>query len=682
MRVSTGLFLALAGLAPSAPAQRFGFEHRVFPEDSDASYAIALGDVDGDGDLDAFVGNHGPDRLCRNEGMGAFTDVTATSLSTPSDETYAVALGDVDGDGDLDAFVGNEYSNRLYLNGGTGVFTDVTPTNLPSLISGGYSVALGDVDGDGDLDAFVGYGFGNFLYLNGGTGTFTTAPATNVPYTANVTAGVALGDVDGDGDLDALLGRHSVFGYPNRLFMNNGAGIFTDVSATNLPYVLDYTRAVALRDVDGDGDLDAFVGNDGQDRLHLNGGTGVFTEATATNLPVLLDDTRAVALGDVDGDGDFDAVIGNGGQDRLYLNSGTGVFSDATAANLPARLDPTEGVALGDLDGDGDLDLVVANDDEQNRLQLNDGGGGFTDVTDIVGPDLPVVLDPTTAVALGDVDGDGDLDAFVGNASFPVGALNRLYLNGGAGVFADATATNLPSFFGGTQAVALGDMDGDGDLDAFVGNAAGYPSGGQSRLFLNGGAGLFADASSNLPPLFADTRAIAFGDVDGDGDLDLFLGNLGQSLLWLNGGSGVFANATATNVPAFVGWTRAASVGDVDGDGDLDLFVGNFSVQDRLYLNGGTGVFADATAANLPALVGWTTAAAPGDVDGDGDLDLLVATAGPQNRLYLNGGTGAFTDATAANLPAVVGWTTAVALGDADEDGDLDALLAFVGVPP
>ncbi|MCI0587851.1 MAG: FG-GAP-like repeat-containing protein, partial [Planctomycetes bacterium] len=152
MRIWSSVASALLGLASLAPAQRFGFTHQMLPAESDYTPAVALGDVDGDGDLDAFVGNSGQNRLYLNGGTGVFTDVTATNLPALFDSTTAVALGDVDGDGDLDAFIGNPGifpapggQNRLYLNGGTGVFTDVTATNLPSLLDYTTAVALGDV---------------------------------------------------------------------------------------------------------------------------------------------------------------------------------------------------------------------------------------------------------------------------------------------------------------------------------------------------------------------------------------------------------------------------------------------------------------------------------------------------------------------------------------------------------
>ncbi|HKB16198.1 MAG TPA: FG-GAP-like repeat-containing protein, partial [Planctomycetota bacterium] len=132
MRLGIALAVALSAVAPSAPAQRFGFTHQMLPADHQSTQALAIGDADGDGDLDVVVGNTGglaaqPERLYLNDGTGIFTDATATNMPFLIVNTQAVALGDVDGDGDLDAFAGNSGQDVLYLNGGTGIFTVPIP---------------------------------------------------------------------------------------------------------------------------------------------------------------------------------------------------------------------------------------------------------------------------------------------------------------------------------------------------------------------------------------------------------------------------------------------------------------------------------------------------------------------------------------------------------------------------
>jgi len=660
--------------------------HRMLPADASHTQAVALGDVDGDGDLDAWVGNSGPNRLLLNDGNGVFAEAATSPQQGALETTSAVVLGDVDGDGDLDALIGTSSAfgggttqNRLYLNDGSGVFTDAT-ANLPVDPDWANALALGDVDGDGDLDLLIGNGKAEAeggslpeqdrLYLNDGFGVFADA-TDRLPTYYDFTHAVGLEDVDGDGDLDVLIGTvdFSFGGKQNRLYVNDGAGFFSDATA-GLPPQTDTTHAVALGDVDGDGDVDALVGNSGCNRLYLNDGTGVFEDASS-GLPPDADVTQGVALEDVDGDGDLDALIANGDaelgsgyQNRLYLNDGGGVFV-AAQPGLPGDLDSSLSVALGDVDGDDDSDLLVGNagsGGSQNRLYLNDGNGGFTDAT------APPPTDPdwTHAVALGDVDGDGDADALIGNY-----LQNRLYLNDGTGVFGDATA-GLPPDSSDSRAVAMGDVDGDGDLDALVGNSA-FAGGAQNRLYLNDGSGVFLESAAGLPAYFDSTRALALGDLDGDGDLDLLIGNGYpdyQDRLYLNDGTGVFAAAPA-NLPVDFDSTYAIALGDVDGDGDLDAMIGN-SGQNRLYLNNGGGILVD-SASSLPAQLDDTRAVMLGDVDGDGDLDALIGNSG-QNRLYLNDGTGAFADGT-AGLPADSDQTHSLSLGDMDGDQDLDVVI-------
>jgi hypothetical protein len=417
----------------------------LMPVDGSFTNAVAAGDVDGDGDLDLVVGNGDqsePSRLYLNAGPGRFFDAAAPRLPVTRGRTFAMALGDVDGDGDLDLVCGSSSGiflagqNRLYLNDGRGTFVDATAVQMPAAIDQTLAVALGDVDGDGDLDLVLGNGgtpgLQDGLYLNDGTGTFADVTAGRMPVDNEDTRAVALGDVDGDGDLDLLRGNAGNPGWQNRLYLNNGAGAFTDATPARMPTDWDDTRAMVLGDVDGDGDLDLVVANMGtrgqQNKLYLNNGAGAFIDSTAARMPVEEDPTAAVALGDVDGEGDLDLVVGNWGQSRLCLNDGTGTFTDVTAVRLPLVRVRTNAVALGDVDDDGDLDLVSGNGGaaaDQSRLYSNDGTGTFTDVT---AARMPVRLDITTSVAFGDVDGDDDLDLLTGNSGSD-GKQNRLCLN-------------------------------------------------------------------------------------------------------------------------------------------------------------------------------------------------------------------------------------------------------------
>jgi hypothetical protein len=622
--------------------------------------SIALGDVDDDGDLDFVTGNTADNRMWLNDGSGVFTD---SGQALGNGNTQSVALGDVDGDGDLDLVTGNGNllgePNRIWLNNGSGVYTDAGQALGNSRTS---SVALGDVDGDGDLDLVAGNIGENRVWLNDGSGVLTDSGQA---LGNGNTQSVVLGDVDGDGDLDLVTGN--VLGEPNHVWLNNGSGVFTDAGQA---LGSGNTQSVTLGDIDGDGDFDLVAGNIGENRVWLNDGSGAFndSEQALGNIGTL-----DIALGDVDDDGDLDLVSGNSGFDRVWLNSyrslQTDVFLDSSQA---LGISETSSIVLGDVDGDGDFDHVTGNGvglggNEPNRVWLNDGSGAFTDSGQTLGSGN------TRSIVLGDVDGDGDFDLITGNAGD-----NRVWLNNGSGVFTDAGQA-LGS--GNTQSVTLGDIDGDGDFDLVAGNI------GENRVWLNNGSGVFTDSGQALGNF--GTLSIALGDVDVDGDLDLVTGNTVDNRVWLNNGSGVF---TDSGQALGNGNTQSVDLGDVDGDGDLDLVTGNgrevglggLGEDNHLWLNNGSGVF---TVAVHVLGNGNTKSVALRDVDGDDDFDLITANGsdlggGAANRVWLNNianrqdQKGVFTE---VGNGLGDGDSQSIAYGDVDGDGDLDLVTGNFG---
>ncbi|MGE4633248.1 MAG: FG-GAP-like repeat-containing protein, partial [Planctomycetota bacterium] len=269
-----------------------------------------------------------------------------------------------------------------------------------------------------------------------------------------------------------------------------------------------------------------------------------------------------VALGDLDGDGDLDAFFGSYGNNRVYLNDGVGIFTDNGQGILGGLYGNSHSVGLGDLDGDGDLDAFLSSW-TANRIYLNDGTGYFVDSGQRLGDNK------SFGVSLGDLDGDGDLDAFVANE---MPDTNRVYLNEGNGLFIDS---GLEVGINGSHGAILGDLDGDGDLDALVPNRWGdspstvYMNRCAARPFrrgeCNGDANLnFGDVLFLLDYLFKSNQSLSChdaADVNDDGSnniIDVF------SLL-----AYFFNDAVAPPVPF-----NSCGFDPTDDDLDCEQFVG------------------------------------------------------------------------------------------------------------
>jgi len=325
--------------------------------------------------------------------------------------------------------------------------------------------------------------------------------------------------------------------------------------------------------------------------------------------------TFSIALGDIDNDGDLDALVANfDSMNQVWVNQG------GNQGGMPGIFVMTQnigeltghGIALGDLDGDGDLDTFLVHNAYPDQVWLNDGAGNFTDSGQRLGADA----DWTTTVSLGDVDRDGDLDGITTQYQNPV----RLWLNDGSGVFALAD-TDL-----GIDAVSvkLGDVDQDGDSDILI-TYNEHPT----RIWFNDGSGDFIDSGQRLGSGQGYGHA-AMGDVDNDGDLDAFLAStVTGGTVWLNGGNaqgvepGIFSDSGQ-----ILDKSQFLTVGDIDGDNDLDILTCN-----SVWLNDGKGIFQEAAKVIQP---GGCSRISLGDIDLDSDLDVFVASHKSTSELWIN----------------------------------------------
>ncbi|MFD1873758.1 IPT/TIG domain-containing protein [Hymenobacter bucti] len=347
--------------------------------------------------------------------------------------------------------------------------------------------------------------------------------------------------------------------------------------------------------------------------------------------------------------------------------TGTGNFSSTYNVTVQTASGGATNPTLGDVDNDGDLDLLTTSGLGTGtvNVRLNNGSGTFSGSQNVVVGSFP------TEVALADVDGDGNLDLLAVNSITRVGSVS-VRLNNGNGVFRGTQDVAVGS---GPHGFAVGDLDGDGDIDFAVVNEFNN----SVSISLNDGAGTFGLASSLAT--IGSPQTIITGDIDGDGDLDLIVSGIEGTTLnvLLNGGSATFSNGPNIAVGTY---PYRLALGDVDSDGDLDLLAANNNLGKAstvsVRLNNGTGTFSSAT--DVAVGVGARDLKL-GDVDADGDLDLVVANygdalgiAGTTVSVRLNNGTGRFS-APATNPELTVNsGPFNVQLGDVDNDGDLDLL--------
>jgi len=698
-----------------------------------------LGDLDGDGDLDLVSGSFTDLRYLENTGDAespAFVERTGSANPVDGVIGYGFfttpAFGDLDRDGDLDLIVGTYDGTIRYLENTGSAATPAfvsRPHAVPNEFVGYSSPALGDLDGDGDLDLVASWVFssgddlhyfenraGRRLVWISGAGPANPFADLSV---AELASSPALGDLDGDGDLDLVSGTY--FYGLFRYFENIGSATspaFAQRTGAADPFdglSIGRYSAPALGDLDGDGDLDLVAGAyDGSFFYFENTGSAAspaFAARTGNANPLDGEDVgfrSAPTLGDIDGDGDLDLFSGEEDYTLAYFEN-TGSAASAAFVKRTGAQDPLDGQvfqlqpapSLGDLDGDGDLDLVA--DAYTFSVYFENRGSPASpaflprsDSQDLLPLEIAFLL---RAVTPGDLDGDGDLDLVGGESGgFFLLLENALMEPSPSSFELPGGANPLAGEDVGSHATsALGDLDADGDFDLVAG-AISNPL----RFFENTGSAVapaYLRRTGAENPFESDSAGLfsapALADLDADGDLDVVAGSSSET----GAGALLFFESTGSaTAPAFVTRTGAANpvgaldvgdlprptLGDLDADGDLDLVVGAFDGSLLTFANTGdveTPAFAAQTGAANPldgVDVGDVAAPALGDIDEDGDLDLVVGNTTGAFAYFENTGSAtdaAFTLRTGAANPFAahdVGDNAAPALGDLDADGDLD----------
>ena len=687
------------------------------------------------------------DRLYRNEasegGAVRFTEVTeeAGILSGISGYGLSVVPTDADGDGWPDLYVGNDFHEHdfLYLNNRDGTFREASQTALAHTSRFSMGADAGDLDGDGrpelvvldmaprreavravsagddtydvaGLKEEIGYGAQiarNSVQLNRGPGPDGEPRFSDVAALAGVEAtdwswSALLADLDLDGrrdlyvtngiwrrpnDLDyinyvssdvvqqdlaegisednlALLDKMPQVAIPNEAFRNMGDLRFEDVGAAWGLNQEGFSNGAATVDLDNDGDLDLVVNN-------LGGAASVYqntaAERGATSLVVTLVGEGA-----------------NTGGVGARVTVRTDSAGTQTAEAFPTRgylssVDPRLVVGLGGAARAGQVQVTWPDGRVQTLTDVP--AGALTLRQADAGPPSEAPAPPRPARLFEDVTAGSGLGDWRHTEN----------------VFVDFNRERLMPHKLSTEgpALAVGDADGDGLDDVFVGGARGQAS----ALFLQTASG-FAQAENG--PWEADKEGedvtATFLDADGDGDLDLYVGTAGNEFrgqneairdrLYLNDGAGRFRRAPRAALPDLFVHTGAVAAADWDGDGDQDLFVGGRVVprgygrpaRSALLENDGAGRFRDVTDERAPglALVGMVTEAAWADLDGDGRRDLVVVGEWMAPTAFRNAGRGL--ERMDLGLGDATGRWTALAASDLDGDGDPDLALGNLGL--
>ena len=632
--------------------------------------SVSVGDVNGDGLLDLVAHGEGRIYVCQGTEQGTF----AAPLSYRVDENLiSLALGDIDGDGALDAVsVDPDAGAVLVLKGdGDGTFDG----SVRHLVGGRpTSVALGDLDGDGTLDIVTTNTDDDTVSVlladgNGAFGPATTYAVGDAP------VAVAIGDLSGDGAADIVTAdRGPDKGYDDdslSILLGDGAGAFGQRSTH---VVGDKPTAISLADMNGDGRLDIvsvyeYAGTTLS--IHLAGPDGTFTEGARYQAGLL---HRAIATGDMDGDGAEDVLVGGGPDGTVWLLPGSG------AGTLPDRFRTDAGgfrpdsVTLADFTGEGVLDVLCL---FQNVVEILVVPGHGDGTFDLGAGDMRTGSSPGFSISqavVGDLNGDGELDAVVTErggwmVSVLLGSADRLskdLVNTSYFKYADPGEIATG---GGPATAALSDLNGDGALDLVTANR----NDDTVSVLLGGGDGTFAEHvvfdTGHLP------WYVAIGDLNGDGRPDIVTANRDSHDLsvLLGEGNGTFGPQKRLDVGLSAYWV---TVDDLDADGVADIVAtaGEYPSPSRVvvFRGNGDGTFAEPASYH----VGYGAEQAKvADVNGDGVLDVLTANRTSDTlSLLLGTGDGTFVAQAVFALGASV---KAFDLADLNADGVLDLVGDF-----
>ena len=685
--------------------------------------APAIVDIDDDSDFDIIIGNSvGVVNYYRNTGGAATAsfDLTPVNLVGDIGDYSHPYLTDLDSDNDYDMAIGNATGCILYYRNDGGA-TNPSFVSAGDLIGDSYDYstpALADIDNDGDYDIASGTEGGWVaFYENEGTAAGHVFSTEKTYWLDNLQkySSHDFVDFDYDGDMDMIMGGED--GYI-RYYRNDG-----DAARPVWTYVRDWIgdrgswTAPAMADIDDDGDIDIAFGraDDAYIRYFENDASDSSVNWTHISIDVIGDigSNADPTFADLDADGDLDMVVGrDNGYVYYYRNDGDAANPNwiQVSTDLIGDVGSWASPALGDVDGDGDYDMAVGvGNDAYLRYYRNDGNATHPSWTHVSSNWLGSYCRPGDfrsycTPEFVDLDADGDLDLVVSNS------LYGPYYWRNDGTPTTPAWTPVGDLVGDPDdytSATFADLDSDGDLDMVVGDSYGT-----TRFYKNEGS----NASYSFNYIYAGESGVnwidnigsdtyikpAFTDLDGDGDPDLIYG-LYNGLLYHYRNDGVYtSNTDRGNKPTWIyrsgNWLSSycypgsnwgsctPEFVDLDADNDFDLVIGNYRGYVYYWRNDGTPTTPTWTAAgNMVGEIGYYGYVDPtlGDIDSDGDYDMLVGISDGTVKYYKNTGTPespawkyVYAGASGLSWIQYVGDYARPELVDIDNDGDMDLSVA------